>query len=95
MGVSRVPKVIVAQHLCNQFQVPSECVVEGTTLAAVVVDLDRRYPGVRKYLLDDQGALRTHVNLFIGDAWIEDRLALSDSVADGDCVTIMQALSGG
>lgn len=90
-----MPTVIVAQHLCNQFHLPAECAVVGITLAEVVADLDRQYPGVRRYLLDDQGALRAHVNLFIGDAWIEDRQALSDRVADGDSVYVMQALSGG
>jgi molybdopterin synthase sulfur carrier subunit len=92
---SAVPHVVVAPHLCHQFAIPAECEAAGATLADLVADLDRQYPGVRHYLLDDQGRLRQHVNLFVNSAWIVDRQRLSDAVAPGDQVHILQALSGG
>jgi molybdopterin converting factor small subunit len=50
---------------------------------------------VRDYLVDERGRLRKHVNIFIGDAMVRDRAALSDPIADDAEVFIFQALSGG
>ena len=47
------------------------------------------------YFLDDQGALRKHVNIFVDGLPIRDRCGLSDALADGSEVDVMQALSGG
>ena len=90
-----MPKVVVAPHLCHQFAIPTECEAHGATLAEVVADLQRQYPGIAHYLLDDQGRLRQHVNLFVNSVWITDRLRLSDPGEPGDQVHILQALSGG
>ena len=61
----------------------------------VVAALDRRYPGLASYLVDETGRLRRHVNVFIGDEPVADRAALSDALAPTDRVFILQALSGG
>ena len=52
-------------------------------------------PALRGYVLDDQGAVRKHVTIFINDETIGDRDGLSDQVADNDSVYVIQALSGG
>jgi molybdopterin converting factor small subunit len=49
----------------------------------------------RGYVLDDQGALRKHMNVFIDGVQITDRDGLSDPVAANAEVYVMQALSGG
>jgi sulfur-carrier protein len=49
----------------------------------------------RGYFLDDQGSLRKHVNIFVDGVPIRDRCGLSDALADGSEVDVMQALSGG
>jgi molybdopterin synthase sulfur carrier subunit len=67
----------------------------GSTLAAILQEMDARYPGVRSYLLDEQGGLRPHVNIFIGGMLIKDRIALSDPFPDDSEIYVMQALSGG
>lgn len=69
--------------------------VEGDTVAEVVDNLNARFPGLAGYLLDDRGALRPHVNIFIGDQMIADRQRLGDAVAGGDRLFVFQALSGG
>jgi len=70
-------------------------VVAGRTVAEVVTTLDTRYPGLGSYLVDERGALRKHVNIFIGDTLVNDPEHLQDPVAADTPIYIMQALSGG
>lgn len=69
--------------------------VDGKTVGAVLNRVFSENPGLRTYVLDDQGRLRRHVVVFINGRMIEDRLGLSDSVEDSDELFVMQALSGG
>jgi len=50
---------------------------------------------VRGYVLDEHGALRKHMNVFVNGNPIADRETLSDQLRDNDEVFVMQALSGG
>src|SRR2546423_14119437 len=52
-------------------------------------------PVARGYVLDEQGALRKHMLIFIDGQQIVDRTTLTDAVRDGGEVYVMQALSGG
>ena len=52
-------------------------------------------PKLRSYILDDQGAVRTHVVIFVDGIAIHDRKQLSDSVRPDSEIFVMQALSGG
>jgi hypothetical protein len=52
-------------------------------------------PRARGYVLDDQGALRKHMVIFIDGGTIRDRQTLSDTVAEDAELYVMQALSGG
>ena len=70
-------------------------VVEASTVAEVVRELERLATGIGFYICDEHGRLRTHVNIFVGKQMIRDRRGLSDPVADGGEVHIIQALSGG
>ena len=67
----------------------------GKTLRAVLDEIEASYPGVTRYVLDDQGRLRQHVNIFIDGAMIKDRTSLSDPFQENSEIYIMQALSGG
>ena len=69
--------------------------VNGTTVADIIAGLGQHYPGLTGYLVEDNGALRKHVNIFINDTFIRDRDSLSDRVQPFDDVFIIQALSGG
>ena len=68
---------------------------KGNTLAEILHEIDLNYPGVRSYLLDEQGYLRKHVNIFIDGTIIKDRTALSDLFSENSEIYIIQALSGG
>lgn len=69
--------------------------VEASTVAEVVQALEELAPGIGFYLCDERGRLRTHVNIFVDKELIRDRRGLSDAVAAGAQVHILQALSGG
>jgi molybdopterin converting factor small subunit len=64
----------------------------GATLAAVLGELDRQFPGIRFRMIDEQDRIRRHVRVFVnGDQVFE----LSQSLRPTDEVVILQALSGG
>lgn len=65
------------------------------TVNDVLKEIDAHYPGIRNYILDDQGSLRRHVNIFIDGVMINDRRSLSDRFNEKSEIYIMQALSGG
>ncbi len=69
--------------------------IEGTTVRQVLEAYLRAHPDVRGYVLDDQGALRKHVAIFLNQSLIHDRVKLSDPVHDNDELFVAQALSGG
>jgi sulfur-carrier protein len=52
-------------------------------------------PRLRPYLLDEHGRLRRHVNVYVNDAVVADRIALTDPLGPDDEVFVFQALSGG
>ncbi|MFO0725385.1 MAG: MoaD/ThiS family protein [Myxococcota bacterium] len=69
--------------------------VEGSSLREVMEEAFLAYPEVRSYVVDEQGALRRHMIIFIDGRQLEDRVGLSDPVGPLADVHVMQALSGG
>jgi molybdopterin converting factor small subunit len=69
--------------------------VEASTVAEALEGVERIHQGIRDYIVDENGVLRKHVNIFIGNDMIKDRQSLADQLADKDEMYIMQALSGG
>jgi hypothetical protein len=69
--------------------------VRGDTLRAALDAYFRDNPRVRGYVLDDQGAVRKHVAIFVNQRLIGDRQRLSDRVGEDDDIFVAQALSGG
>ena len=65
---------------------------EGDTLAALLDDLDRRYPGLRFRIVDEQDRIRRHIRFFVNG---EQSFDLGRTLGRGDEVYIVQALSGG
>lgn len=70
----------------------AEVEADGATLAELLEDLDRRYPGIRFRMIDEQDALRPHMRIFING---EKARALDTPLRASDEVHILQALSGG
>ena len=89
-----MPEVKFTQNLQRHLATPP-CQASGGTLREVLDDVFRQNPQLRGYVLDDLGHLRKHVVVFIDGEMIEDRTALSDTVAPTSELFVMQALSGG
>lgn len=89
--------VHLTQHLHSFFPQlkGKEVVIEASTALEVVRALEGLAPGIGFYICDERGCLRTHVNIFVDKQMIRDRRGLSDTVAAGGEVHILQALSGG
>ena len=66
----------------------------GSTLAAIVDDLEAHHGGIRERLLSD-GALHRYVNVYVNDEDVRFTGGLATPVADGDSVTILPAVAGG
>lgn len=67
----------------------------GATVREVLDDALARNAKARDFVLDERGALRPHMTVFVDGRIIADRQGLGDAVRDGAEVWIMQALSGG
>lgn len=89
-----VPTVRFTANL--QRHVPSPSVeVSGATVAECLAAAFEHNPRVRGYVLDEHGAVRKHMNVFVDGAQICDRVQLRDAVGPSTEIYVMQALSGG
>jgi sulfur-carrier protein len=89
--------VTVTKHLFSFFPKleGTRLVVEASTVSEVIAAIDALAPGFAFYVCDERGRLRRHVNVFIEELPVADRVRLSDPVTPDANVFIMQALSGG
>jgi molybdopterin synthase sulfur carrier subunit len=65
---------------------------DGATIGAVMDDLDRRFPGFAFRVIDEQGRVRRHMHVFVGETTATDR---ATPVPAGVELFIVGALSGG
>ena len=69
--------------------------VDAGTVREALERAFEREPRLRGYLLDDQGALRKHMAVFVNGSSVRDRRGLRDQVSAGAEIAVIQALSGG
>lgn len=67
----------------------------GASVRAVLEAVFVQHPGLRGYLLDDQGALRHHVAIFLDGTAVTDKQHLATPVGERSELYLLQALSGG
>lgn len=65
---------------------------DGATLGELLLDLDRRHPGIRFRMIDEQDHVRPHVRIFVNGEQVFD---LAHPLRPADAINIVQALSGG
>ncbi len=73
----------------------NEVTAEGSTLAEVLESLEANHPGIRARVLDDTGALRRFVNIYVGDEDVRFSGGLDAPVADNAKISIIPAVAGG
>ena len=84
-------KILIPSPL-RSYTSAREVEASGWTLGEVLEDLDRRYPGIRFRMVDEQGRIRPHVRIFVNTEQAFDTACLLDPA---DSIYIVQALSGG
>ena len=84
-------KVLIPSALRSYIE-RGETEARGATLAAMLADLDRQYPGIRFRMVDEQDRVRRHIRIFVNGEQARD---LSHPLTAADEVIIVQALSGG
>ena len=73
----------------------SEVTASGDTLAKVIDDLETSYPGIKGRILDEQGAIRRFVNVYVGNDDVRFLESLQTSTPDGTQVSVIPAVAGG
>lgn len=89
-----MPTVSFTKNLQRHVEVP-ERDVEATTVREALEIVFADTPRLREYVLDDNGAVRRHVTIFVDGEAIADRRLQTDTVSADARIYVMQALSGG
>lgn len=89
-----MPTVAFTSALRRFLPVPATQ-VPGATVRDALAAVFATRPALRGYILDDQGVLRRHVNVFVNGELVHDRAGLTDTVNDEDEIYVFQALTGG
>lgn len=85
-------KVYVPSALRSYTGGEDEVDASGANLEEVLRELDRRYPGFRFRIVDEQDAIRPHIKIFVN---LDQARDLTVAVRAEDEVSILLALSGG
>ena len=85
-------KVVLPTPLAEYTEHRREVEAEGATLAELLADLDRRYPGIRFRVIDEQDAIRPHIKIFVNR---EQTAGIALALRPSDEVLVVAALSGG
>ena len=73
----------------------SEVSADGGTLADVLESLDTSYPSIKGRILDDQGAIRRFVNVYVGNDDVRFLDSLKTPTPDGTQISVIPAVAGG
>lgn len=85
-------KVAIPSPLRSYTDQRHEVEAEGASLALLLADLERQFPGIRFRMVDEQGQLRPHMRIFVNR---RETRQLATSLEGGEEIHIFQALSGG
>ena len=89
-----MPRVAFTRNLQRHVACPP-CTVAGATVRESLDAAFALYPRARNYVLDEHGALRQHMAIFVDGEPVGDRWTLGDAVPERAEILVMQALSGG
>lgn len=89
-----MPRVVFTQNIQRHVACP-ETTVPGRTVREALEAVFSENQQARGYVLDDQGALRRHMAVFVDGILVRDRTTLTDPVGPAGTIHVFQALSGG
>ena len=72
-----------------------EVACEGKSVTELLADLERRHPGIKERICDQDGKLRRFVNIFVNEEDIRFLKGDQTPIKDGDDVSIIPAIAGG
>jgi molybdopterin synthase sulfur carrier subunit len=90
MPIIRIPTPL--RKLTNNQE---EVIASGTTLGAILEELNATYPGLGERILDEQGTIRRFVNIFVNDEDVRFLQEKETPVNEADIVSIVPAIAGG
>ncbi|HEV2530184.1 MoaD/ThiS family protein [Phenylobacterium sp.] len=85
-------RVLIPSQLTSYTDGATRIEAAGATVDAVLRDLDRRFPGLRFRVVDEQDRIRKHMRLFIGQ---DETRSVARALTEADELLIFGALSGG
>jgi hypothetical protein len=89
-----MPRVVFTPNLQRHVECPA-VEVSGATVREALDHVFAANPRLRGYVVDEHGALRKHMAVFVDGSQLVDRAAQSDAVGASSEIYVMQALSGG
>lgn len=92
--VETMPRIAFTRHLQTHVDAP-DTQVGGATVREALDEVLAANPRLRGYVLDDSGAVRKHISVFLDGESVRDRAGLTDPLAPDSEIFVMQALSGG
>jgi sulfur-carrier protein len=87
--------VFVPSPLRAQSGGAAELSLSAASVRAALEELERSHPTLYRSICDETGKVRRHVNLFVNKHHVRDREGLDTTLAPGDVLTILPAVSGG
>jgi adenylyltransferase/sulfurtransferase len=69
--------------------------VEGATAGAAIAALAEQYPELKQHLYQEDGSLRSFINIFIGDTNIKKLQGLDTPLESGAVLMLVPAIAGG
>jgi MoaD family protein len=91
MSVTVKLPTILRKHAGGEAKVAAA----GTTLSAVLLDLEARYPGITRNVISEDGGLHRFINVYVNDEDVRYLGSLETEMKDGDTVSILPAVAGG
>lgn len=68
---------------------------QGSSVAAVVDDLEKKFPGIKERICDETGKIRRFVNVYVNGDDIRFLQNLETALKEGDSISIVPAIAGG
>lgn len=86
-----MPTIVLPTSLRSRASGRDRVAAAGVTVGECLQSLEQAHPDLRGWVLDDQGRIRQHVNVFVGAA----KAPLDAKVEEDDEIHVLQAISGG